>query len=294
MRARGLLACGASLATGCSFIFAGDLDAARDIQPGAEAGDLPREAGVVTDTGAGDVPIDAPIDAPDDQDAESVGAQGCAAYQPAPKFCADFNDANGLNDWKITSESGGSSVIQSEQFFSSPSSAKVTAKDIATDCKYSRISRAFANIGSSPRLTVTLRMRLQSPWPDGMIPLVIEQYPNGTSQFCSALFFISSENGSPTGAHIDVQSDSMGDHDVGLAGFPSTDEWTEMKVVVSRRDGGGATYETTFIDPNGFRVTSSSDFPECPDWSNAEIHLGVHCDKRAATMFYDDVRVDWE
>jgi hypothetical protein len=36
------------------------------------------------------------------------------------------------------------------------------------------------------------------------------------------------------------------------------------------------------------------DFPECPAWDTMGVHFGTHCEHRNATMFFDDIRVDWE
>jgi hypothetical protein len=289
MRARALFLCGAVLVSGCSLIYASDLDDAREIVILPEggrsdsSGDGGAVDGGVTDTGT--------LDAPS---GEAAAPKGCAAYQPAPKFCADFDDNAGLAGWELQTDDG-QSVVQSEQFFSSPSSAKVVAKATTTTCLYSRFERYFENIGSK-RVTVAFRMRLVSPWPNGGIPFVLDLHPSsGDNAFCAALYFVGSgPNGKIEGANIDVQSNVQDDHQIDLNGFPSSDEWSEMKVTVTPNPSGGSTYETTFTGPNGFSVSNRQDFPECPAWGRMGVHFGTHCDHRDATMFFDDIRIDWE
>jgi hypothetical protein len=287
MRARALFVCGAVLVSGCSFIYASDLDDAREIVILPEGGRADSSSGVaveagVTDTGPADV-----------RNVEAAAPKGCAAYQPAPKFCADFDDNAGLAGWQLQTENG-ESVVQSEQFFSSPSSAKVIATASTTTCLYSRFERRFDNVGAK-RVTVAFRLRIASPWPDGAIPFVLDLHPSTNSAFCGALYFVSAgPNGKVGGANIDVQSNTQDDHQIDLNGFPSTDAWSEMKVTVTPIPSGGSTYETTFTDPSGFSVVNRQDFPECPAWDTMGVHFGTHCEHRNATMFFDDIRVDWE
>ncbi|MFO0741780.1 MAG: hypothetical protein U0270_38140 [Labilithrix sp.] len=284
MRARALLAGGGALLTGCSLLLAGELDDAREVAVLADGGGSSSSGGP-SEAGAGESGAEG--------GADGSALRGCKSYQPAPKFCADFDGDAGLDDWHVDDENG-EATIQSVNSLSPPSAARVTVNDLPDGCKYSRLDRDFKNIGDSPRITVTAWMRLESPWPSEMIPFVIDTQANGTDEYCAALFFVASKNGKPTSAHIDVQSKVIDDHHLELDGFPSADAWSQIKVVISKRANGGAIYETTFMDANGFTVSNTNEFPECKAWANVGIHLGAHCDHRGAAVSFDDVRVDWE
>lgn len=283
MRVRGLSVVGAAFLTGCSLVLAGELDDAREIVILPDAGD----------GGASGTEASTADSANDSQVGESGPPKGCAAYQPTPKFCDDFDGNAGLSAWQIQ-KSGGTSNIQSEQSFSAPSAAQVNVEDVAEGCSYSRIERTFENVGTN-RVSVAFRMRMQSPWPDQMIPVVVELTPGGDANgFCAALYFIDAPNGKPQSVNLDVQSPGDKNHMEEVKGYPSTDEWSEVRVVATPIPSGGTRFETTFVDPDGFSVVSQADFPECPRWHNLGLHLGSHCDHRKATVQFDDVRVDWE
>lgn len=283
MRARMLIACVAAGLCGCSLLLAGELDEAREIVITPDGGDANASR---ADTGA-------PEASTDGQVSEAAAPKGCAAYRPAPKFCSDFDDDAGLRSWSLSQESGEIS-LESAEVVSGPSAAKVVVKDNADGCFYTRLEHDF-DVTGTKRITVALRLRLQTPWPDAMIPLAIDLHPGGQdNRFCGALFFVAAPTGKPERVNIDVQSKAQSDHMFELEGYPSGDAWTEMKVTVTPLSGGGSSYETTFIDADGFTVVDRKDFPECPPWSRLGVHLGAHCDHRDATMFFDDVRVDWE
>lgn len=283
---RTLVGCGATLLAGCTLALAGDLD---DVRAESAAPDGGNEGG---SPGTADASGD--VSASTDAGPVEAGPQrGCAAYQPAPRFCDDFDRPTGLTTWKVERENG-DSVVQSEQAFSGPSAAKVTVNNVpGGDCLYSRIERTFENV-SPNHVTVTLRLRLGRPWPDGMIPVVLDLVPSTSAAYCAALFYVDAPSGEPSSAQLNVQSNTKPNNMGPIEGYPSANEWSEMKIDVTRRDAGGANIETTFVDPSGYSVSSKRSFPECPVWDTLRVRLGAHCDHRGATVYFDDVRVDWD
>lgn len=289
MHARAVTVLGAAFAVaGCSLIYAGDLDDAREVAANLPDGSSASSSG---DGGSSGTVAEA---GPDSGEGGSpdAGPTGCKGLVPAPRFCEDF-DGTVDSDFYFNQE-GGKVVVSSEQAISRPNGLKVTLES-SKDCQYSRLERSFDSIGTNGRFSVKLKTKLVGPWPDGKTPLVVGVNRQGGSSYCTALFYIyAGGDGRTKSAAINVQSDVMQNDFRDLTGYPSDNAWTELTVEVTRLPNGGARFVTTFQDENGLSLSTSNDFDYCKSWDKADIALGFHCDSGKATVYYDDVRVDWD
>lgn len=305
MRLRTAVLCGGIFVSGCSLIYASDLDDARsgraqsnDDAGGtstSSSGEAGREAGSSGTSGA---PVEGGTEAGQpDAGAERNGdpATGCASYHPSPQFCDDF-DKDALDpSWFVHNEAG-SSFLDTAKVLSPPNAVKVNL-DTTKDCQYSRIERTFKLGKTLKRATFSTRLNLGFPWRNGVIPFVAAVNSQDGSQYCAALLYVySDQDGHVQSTSINVQSDKMPNHIIGLKGYPSDNEWSEVEMTVTPSPGGaGVHWKTTFRDPDGNEETNDQDFSECPGaFTDLALYLGMHCETGKATASYDNARMDWE
>jgi hypothetical protein len=268
-----------SLTGGCSLVYSSDLDAARSL-----------EASALSDAS----PEGAPTDAPADEPATTTDAgptRGCAAIQPRPKFCRDFDDDGAVGQgWSnVTVEPGGPGQIVSldtDQFWSGRQSFRARMQGVDAGCSYTRLDQRFSNTGAK-RFEVHVRLRPSSPWKE-KAPFVM------SVGGCAALLYLSERDGRVDEALINVQSGNRDDVR-SIAGHPPVDEWTDFGIVVIPSPTGSGTKMTfSFTDADGTVTEKSHEYSYCALGGDAFLGVGFHCDRGDAEVRYDDVRADWE
>ncbi len=283
-----VLALVAIASAGCSLAYSSELNDARGIQaPGVSdrrdgGGDSATDGDGATAVG-GDAG-----DAGDDAGA----ARGCAAMQPSPRYCRDFDDNAPLESggWTIDINPPGKQFVEldTSSGYSTPASL-VTKLANAPSCSYGRLVRAFPEVSS--RVELRVRLRPTGPWRD-TDGVMITHFDDDSASPCAAILYLQAgADGLITSAAVNMQTPGTNDLRP-LNGFAPVDEWTELGMVATRVDAG-ISLVVSFRREDGTYSEAKHVFSQCKLAGTTRVKLGWHCENGNGEMHYDDFGIDW-
>ncbi len=268
---------------GCSALFASNLDAARTDDPDHVDGAVDGGVDEAADAGDADVPPDA--------SSGRLSRLGCAALDPPPKVCRDFDDGQPFDrDWDEISRDF-STLALDPVAWSGTQSLKITMRD-APGCSYGRVLRRFFDTGAKERVDVRVRIRpTNGPFSnDGSASVLVVHLdtPSPEVGTDADLIFVREANG----FHVNVQ---QGDTDDvrSIDGVMPFDRWSDLQLTVTSA-ALGPTLKVAIVDEEGRETVTTHVFSQMPPLGgDLGIFVGFHCENGNAEVRYDDLVVDW-